>query len=53
MTDQLYEVELIESEFEHREPILVGFFIVQYAKLRMWELYYNLFKKFCDTEKSE
>ena len=53
ITDQLYEVELVESEIEHREPIVVGFFILQYAKLRMLELYYNFFKKFCDTDKYE
>ena len=53
ITDQLYEVELVKSEIEHREPIIVGFFNLQYAKLRMWELYYNFFKKFCDTEKYE
>ena len=35
ITDQLYEIELVKSELEHREPIIVGFFILQYAKLRM------------------
>ena len=39
LTDQLYEVELVKSEAEHREPIIVGFFILQHAKLRMLELY--------------
>ena len=53
ITDQLYQVELVKSEFEHREPIIVGFFILQYAKLRMVKLNYNLFKKFCDTDKYE
>ena len=53
ITDQLYEVELVKSEIEHREPILVGIFILKYAELRMLELYYNFFKKFCDTEKYE
>ena len=54
ITDQLYEVELVKSEIEHREPIIVGFFILQYAKLRMLELYYNFFyKKICDTDKYE
>ena len=53
ITDQLYEVELVKPEIEHREPIIVGFFILQYAKLRMLELYYNFFKKFCDTDKYE
>ena len=53
ITDQLYEIELVKSEIEHREPIIVGFFILQYAQLRMLELYYNFFKKFCGTEKHE
>ena len=53
ITDQLHEVELIKSEIEHRRPIIVGFFILQYAKLRMLELYDNFFKKFCDTDKYE
>ena len=45
ITDQLYEVDFFKSEIEHRETIIVGFFILQYAKLRMLELYYNFFKK--------
>ena len=45
-------MELVKSETEHREPIIVGFFILQYAKLKI-ELYYNFFKKFCDTDKYE
>ena len=53
ITGQLYGVELVKSEIEHREPIIVGFLILQYAKLRMLELYYNFFKKICDTEKYE
>ena len=39
INDQLYEVELAKAEIEHREPIIVGFFIHQYAKPRMLELY--------------
>ena len=49
----LYEVELLKSTIEHREPIIVGFFILQYAKLRMMEHYYNFFDKFCDVNKFE
>ena len=45
ITDQLYEVELVKSEIELREPIIVRFFILQYAKLRMLELYYTFFQK--------
>ena len=46
VSKELYEVELAKSKIEHSEPIIVGFFILQYAKLRMLELYYNLFDKF-------
>ena len=49
----IYEVELVKSTIEHREPIIVGFFILQYAKLRMLELYYNFFDKFGDVKKFE
>ena len=45
ITDQLFGVELVKPEIEQRVPIIVGFFILQYAKLRMLELYYNFFKK--------
>ena len=37
----------------YRGPIIVGFFILQYAKLRMLELYYNFFHKYCDENKFE
>ena len=37
---ELYEVELVKTKIEHREPIIVGFFIIKYAILRMMELYY-------------
>ena len=49
----LYEVELVESTMEHREPLIVGFFILQYAKLRMLELYYNFFDKFAMSTNSK
>ena len=42
-THQRYEVELVKPETEHREPMIAGFFILQYAKQRMLELYYNFF----------
>ena len=53
INDQLYEVELAKAEIEHRQPIIVGFCILQYAKLRMLELYYNFFERFCDVNKFE
>ena len=53
ITNHLYDAELVKSAIEHQEPLFVGFFILQYAKLRILELYYIFFKKFCDTEKYE
>ena len=46
-------MELVKSTIEHREPIIVGFFILQYARLRMLELFYKFFDKFCDVNKFE
>ena len=51
--DSISEVELVKAQIEHRKPILVGFFILQYAKLRMLELYCNFFQKYRDQNKFE
>ena len=48
-----FEVELIKPVVEHKEPIIVGFFILQYAKLTMLQLYYSFFQLFCDPQKFE
>ena len=53
MNNSLYEVELSKAQIEHKEPIIVGFFLLEYAKLRMLELCYNFFIKFCDVNKFE
>ena len=53
INDQLHEVDSAKAEIEHREPIIVGFVIFQYAKLRMLELYYNFFERFCNVNKFE
>ena len=46
-------IELLKSTIEHKETIIVRFFILQYAKLRMLEPYYNFFDKFCDVNEFE
>ena len=51
--DRLFEVELVRSQVEHKEPIIVGLFVLQFAKLRMLELYYTFFDKYCDNTKFE
>ena len=53
INDQLYELQLAKAEVEHRKPIIVGFFIIQYAKLRMLELSYNFLERFYDVNKFE
>ena len=53
VNNSLYEVELAKAQIEHRKPIIVGFYILQYAKLRMLEVYYNFFTRFCDVSKFE
>ena len=35
---QLFEVEIAESEIEHKAPNIDGIFVLQYANLRRLEL---------------
>ena len=49
----LYELELAKAQIEHKAPFIVGFFILQYAKLQMLELYHNFFTKLCDVDRFE
>ena len=53
VNNSLYEYELAKAQIEHKEPVIVGFFILQYAKLQILELYYNFFTRFCDVNKFE
>ena len=53
VNNSLYEVELAKTQMEHKEPIIVEFFTLQYAKLRLLQLYYNFFSKFWDVTKFE
>ena len=53
LNSSLYGVELAKAEIEDEEPIIVGFFILQYAKLRKLEPYCNFFTKFCDVNNFE
>ena len=53
VNNSFYEVELVKAQIQHKEPVIVGFFILQYANLRMLEPYYNFFTRFCDVNKFE
>ena len=50
--DQLHEVGQVRN-WTQREPNSVGIFALQYAELRMLELYHTFFGKFCDFTKFE
>ena len=49
----MHEEELAKAKTEHKEPITVGFLILQYAKLIELELYYNFFQRFYDVRNFE
>ena len=53
VNNSLFKVKLAKAQIEKKEPIIVGFFILRDAKIRMLELYYNFFTKFCDVNKFE
>ena len=53
LNDQLYEVELDNSETEHRKLILIWSFILQDAKVRTLGLYCKSVDNYCDVTKFE
>ena len=53
VNNSFYEVEPAKAQIEHKEPIIVGFVTLQYAKPRMLELYYNFFTRSCVVNKFE
>ena len=53
LPDQIYELELSKTHIKHKEPIIVGFFLLQYAKLTTLQLKYNFISSFCDRNKYE
>ena len=52
VNNALYETELAQAQIERKQLIIVRFFSLQNAKLRMLDLYYN-FTKLCDVHKFE
>ena len=53
VSDQFPEVQFAKYEIEHREQIIVGFLILQYAELRFLELFNIFFTKTCYTDMYE
>ena len=44
---------MLKSMIEQKNPIIFVFFIIHFAKLRLLELYFKFFDKFCDVDKFE
>ena len=53
VNNSLFEVELAKAQNEHKEPVFVGFFLLQNAKLRFLELYNKFSTNFCVVTKLE
>ena len=51
LPEEIYEVEMSKSGIDHKEPIIIEFFILQYAKLTMLQLKYKLFSPFCEKKR--
>jgi hypothetical protein len=43
-----YEIEKFKRKYQLNLPIQVGYFILQYAKLRMLQFYYDFFDRYLD-----
>ena len=48
ITEETYEVESCKKTIKLNLPIQVGFFVNQYAKLRMLQFYYDFLDKYFD-----
>ena len=48
ITEDTYEVESCKKNIKLNLPIQVGFFVYQYAKLRMLQFYYDFLDKYLD-----
>ena len=48
ITEDTYEVESCKKTIKLNLPIQVGFFVYQYAKLRMFQFYYDFLDKYLD-----
>ena len=46
--NDLYEVEMAKKKIKYDLPLHIGFFVYQYAKLRMLAFYYDFFDKYLD-----
>ncbi len=50
LQENLYEVEMAKKVIQYDLPLHIGFFVYQYAKLRMLEFYFDFMMKFLAPE---
>ena len=50
LDEDIFEIQLSKRSIKLDTPIVIGFAILQYAKLRMLEFYYDLMCKYFDFE---
>ncbi len=48
LDDDLYEIDMAKKKIKYDLPIHIGFFVYQYAKLKMLEFYFGCILKFVD-----
>ena len=53
VTDELFELEMAKKTISLDLPVQLGYHILQLAKLRMLQFYYDFMCKFCDPRDFE
>ena len=48
VVDDAYEIELSKTTVTYTLPVHVGFFVPQYAKMRMLQFYYNFINRYVE-----
>ena len=50
LTESVFEVEMAKSKLNWNLPLQIGFFVYQYAKLRMLQFHYDMIDRFVSRE---
>ena len=53
MKENTYEVQSCEKKIKLNLPMQIGFFVYQYAKLRMLQFYFDFIDKYLDRRDSQ
>ena len=48
VVDDAYEIEMNKTTVKYTLPVHVGFFVLQYAKMRMLQFYYDFINRFVE-----